>query len=212
MVPGDVLDDLRVGQVDLEHGVDRVRQLVLPVHVPHADSIVIAAREQETRAERVPVKAVAFLSMTEEDHFGAHFVVRWARSVLEVVENVDLTGDRFRCNNFVHLGHVARPIDLALVINLQLDLNALIFGEVAAALRRSAQSRLNLGGASDSASRSGALHHAGLIEALAILARVLRRLKWDLDFDDLDVVLFVIRGMRSDEQSLDSPVAVEGPI
>ena len=57
--------------------------------------------------------------------------------MLKVVENVHFAGNCLRCDDFVHLGHVARPVHLSLMIYLQLDLNALIFGEFGPALRRS---------------------------------------------------------------------------
>ena len=56
--------------------------------------------------------------------------------MLKVVENVHFARNCLRCDDFVHLGHVAGPIHLSLMIYLQLDLNALIFGEFGPTLRR----------------------------------------------------------------------------
>ena len=57
--------------------------------------------------------------------------------MFKVVENVHFARNCLRCDDFVHLGHVARPVHLTLMIYLQLDLNALIFRQFGPTLCRS---------------------------------------------------------------------------
>jgi hypothetical protein len=128
MVPADIFNHRRVGVVQSKHGIDSVRQLILVVHIPNADAIVIAAWKKQTSSLRVPIETVTFTVMTKEDHFRFDLVCSGARSMLKVVEDVNFTWDGLSRDNFVHLRHVSGAIHFTLVVYLKLNLNAFILG------------------------------------------------------------------------------------
>lgn len=132
--------------------------------------------------------------------------------MLEIVKDVDLTGHSLSSNDLVHLGHKAGAVNLAKMVDLQLDLNALIFEHFTSTLCRCSQACTSCSSGADATSCCGSTDHAGLIKAFTILTRVLRRLQRDLDLDDLQIVLLIIRCMRANQQSLHGPIAIEGPI
>jgi hypothetical protein len=135
VVPADILNDLGVC-VKRNQRVDGVRELVLLINVPDVDFAVITAGEEESALKWVPVKAVAFSGMSEENHLGLHFICCWADSVFEVVEDVNITGGGLGRDDPVRLGHVSGFVYLTLVIDLQFDLDALVFGNANRALGR----------------------------------------------------------------------------
>ena len=130
--------------------------------------------------------------------------------MLEVIEDVNFARDSLSGDNLVHLWHVASPVDLTLVIDLELNLNSLIFWQVSAALSRSCLASLlsSLGASFVTSCWSS----VGVVETFTVLPSVLRRLQRDLHFDYLHVVLLVIGGMSTDKESLHGPVTVEWSI
>ena len=134
LIPADILDDVGVSVVNLENWINGIRELILAIDIPHTDSAVIAARKQKTCTLRVPIEAITLTFMAEENHVRSDFVVSRAGAVLEVVKDMNFADNCLCCDNFVHLWHVARSVNLSLVINLQFNLNALIFGQISATL------------------------------------------------------------------------------
>lgn len=68
--------------------------------------------------------------MAKEDQIWLHLVSGWVITVFEVVENVDLTIVGLRCDDLIPLRHVASSINFTKVIDLNFDLDALIFGDL----------------------------------------------------------------------------------
>lgn len=107
--------------------------------------------------------------------------------MFEVVENVDFSADCLRRNDFVRLRHQTCSVYFPHVINLYFDLNAVFLWVIFA---------------------SHHLCHSGLsiFQPSIILSRIFRTFQRDLDLDDLDIVLFVIRCVRANQQSLNREV------
>jgi hypothetical protein len=128
--------------------------------------------------------------------------------MFEVVKDVHFTRDCLSCYNFVHLWHIARTVNLSLVINLQFNLDALIFWQVYTSLGGSCLSCCldSLGAGTNRGTRP----LVGVVKSFAVFSRIFRGLQWYLDFNDLDVVLFIVRGVGTNKKSLHSPVAIEG--
>ena len=110
--------------------------------------------------------------------------------MFKVVKDVHLTGNCLCSYNFVHLWHIARTIHFSLVINLKLHLNALILWQVYTSLSGSCLS-CRLGSLAARTNR-GTSPLVGVVKTFPVFARVFRRLEWDLDFNNLDVVLFIV--------------------
>lgn len=89
MVPADIFNDLGVC-LPADKWVDCRRQLVRLADVPHADLVVIAARQEETLSAWVPVEAVALCGMSKQSEVWSDLLSVHA-SVLKIVEDVNLT-------------------------------------------------------------------------------------------------------------------------
>ena len=93
-----------------------------------------------------------------------------------------------RRNNLVGLRHHSCFIHLALVVNLHFDLDAIFLFLTWLAYRAECLCYATL--------------RRSIVQTRVEFTSVLRGLEWNLDFDYLDVVLFVVRRVRSYQQSL----------
>ena len=76
----------------------------------------------------VPSKAVALLSMAKESHIRPYLVILRSARVLRVIENMNFTVVHCLCgDDFGILRHVSGSVDLTLVVNLNVDLDASLF-------------------------------------------------------------------------------------
>mmetsp|Transcript_253 Transcript_253/g.671 ORF Transcript_253/g.671 Transcript_253/m.671 type:complete len:270 (-) Transcript_253:174-983(-) len=172
-VPGDVLYHVRVARVG-RSGVQDVGRLRALGDVPRADQRVVRAGDQVALLVRVPGEAVALLLVALQDQVRLKPAVRSRlRGVLGPVEDVHLRRRRLRRDEVRVLRHVARAVDLALVVDLLRDLD----------LRRN----------TCEATRLAAL--------IVVLARVdLRVLKRQPHLGDHEIVLFAFIGVRAQDQ------------
>ena len=111
----------------LEVDVWVLRQLITVgfFDVPDADAAIVTSRKQQAFAVLVPGEAISLLSVPDQPQVCSDFVVLRRARVLRVVEDVHLAVvDRLSCDDLRVLRHVAGPVDLALVINLNLGLNS----------------------------------------------------------------------------------------
>jgi hypothetical protein len=192
-VPSDILHHLSVS-VEGHERLNRGRKLVGLVDIPNADLVVVAARKQQAGLLRVPVEAVAFARVAKETQVRLHFVGLGLSAMLEVIEDVNFAWGSFSRDDLVRLRHVAGAVHFSLVIDLEFDLDALVFG-----LTES----LRLG--------EGHLTGIGVVvvEARVVLAGIFRRLERNFDFQNLNVVLLIIRSVSAHKQALNRPVAIE---
>lgn len=113
--------------------------------------------------------------------------------MFEVIKNVDFATGRFCGYYLVGLWHLPGSVHLALVVNLHFHLYAVFFGVQLGPRRVAKDLCLAL--------------ECLLVEAWVELSGVLGRLQRDFDLYYLYVILLVVGGMRSDQQSLDREVA-----
>ena len=111
--------------------------------------------------------------------------------MLEVVKDVHFARDRLGGDNLVHLGHVARTVDLTRVINLQLNLNALILRQVCTSLRGGCLPS-GLGSCGNGTTSRGTCPLVWVVETFAVFPCVFRGLQRDLNFYYLHVVLLIV--------------------
>ena len=127
VVPSNVFDNTVVRR---EVG-DRLLSKLVTVRffdVPDADAAVITAGKKNSLAVFVPGKAVALLAVTDEPQVRPNLVVFRRAWMLGVVKYVYLAVvDCFSCYDLRVLRHITRTVDLALVINLNVDLNTGLF-------------------------------------------------------------------------------------
>ena len=98
--------------------------------------------------------------------------------MFEVIENMYFAADGLGSYYFVRLRHLSCSIDFALVIDLHFYLNALLLIVLAHYF--------------------GRLGLCVVIKTSVKLSGVFGGLQGDFDFDDLDVVLLVVAGVRAD--------------
>ena len=134
MVPADVLDDLRMGFPCVQR-INSWRELIRLVDVPKADSVVITSGKKQALLAWVPVETVAFSRVAQKSQIGLDLVSLGTATMLKVVKNVNFTGNSLRSDDFVRLRHVSRSVNLALMIDLEFNLNALILCNVLCAKR-----------------------------------------------------------------------------
>jgi len=128
VVPADILDYLVMG-FPRHHWVDCWRQLVRLAHVPHTNHAVVRTRQQVTLSLWVPVESIALLTMAKQTEIRLDFF-SVAAAVFEVIEDVDLARNRLGRDDLVLLRHVSSAVDLSLMVNLQLNLDAFVSGNV----------------------------------------------------------------------------------
>ena len=127
LVPSNVFDN---AIVCCEVGDRLLSELVTVcfLNVPDADAAVITAGQKNALAVLVPGKAVAFLVVPDKSQVCPDLVVLWRARMFRIVKDVYLAVvDRFGSNNLRVLRHISRTVDLALVINLNVDLNTGLF-------------------------------------------------------------------------------------
>ena len=109
----------------------------------------------------------------------------------------------FRCYNFMRLRHISSPINFTLMIDLQFNLNSLIFWN----------SNSTLSWCTLACVASGGIYllTLHLIETFFVLSSIFRWFLGHFHFNNLNIVLLIIRCMRSNQEPLYRPVAVEGP-
>ena len=97
--------------------------------VPDADAAIVTSRKQQAFAVLVPGEAIALLRVTDQAQVCSDFVVLRCAGMLRVVEDVHLAVvDCLGRDDLRVLRHVAGPVDLALVINLNVRLNSGLLG------------------------------------------------------------------------------------
>ena len=74
--------------------------------------------------------------MAEQDQLWLYLVIGRIDTVFEIVKYVYFPRYRLRRNNLVRLRHVACPVHFPLMVDLQLNLNALVLGNANATLSR----------------------------------------------------------------------------
>lgn len=79
--------------------------------------------------------------MAQQSQVGFDFVGMHA-SMLEIVEDMHLARYSFGCDDLVLLRHVTRSVYFSLVVDLKLNLNALVFYDVLRADRGSCLTRV----------------------------------------------------------------------
>ena len=124
MVPADVFNHLGVGLPRYQR-VDCWGQLVGLANVPDANLVVVTARQKVPVTAWVPVETVAFHCMSEQSKVGSDLISLHA-SMFEIVKDVDLAGGCLRGNDLVLLRHVPGSVYLALMVDLEFDLDALV--------------------------------------------------------------------------------------
>ena len=121
--------------------------------------------------------------MTQQSQVWLNFVGGRLSLLLEVVKNVDFSGSRLRRNDFIRLWHLSGFIYLAHVVDLYFNLNSLFLFFIGVAL-------LLVG-------------LCLVVKTRVELPSVFRTLQGDFAFEHLNVVLFVIAGVRANQQALD---------
>ncbi len=86
--------------------------------VPQADGSVIRTTDEVALHERTPGKAVALSLVSSQSQIWIAVVVGWLGRVLAVVKDIHLSADGLGGNHEGVLGHVARSIDLTLMVDL----------------------------------------------------------------------------------------------
>ena len=111
--------------------------------VPHADGLVVGCAEEVARAHVVPRQAVPFLGVPLEPQLRAALPARVGHGrVLGVVKNEHVRGRCLGCDNVGVLRHVARPVDLALMVDLHFDFDLAARGTEPADLCAAAAARV----------------------------------------------------------------------
>lgn len=110
--------------------------------------------------------------------------------VLGAVKHVDLSGDRFRRNEVGVLGHITRPVDLALVIDFLNDVDARLWRD---------------GVATELATLVVVVRAFELIGGGAVIAL------WEMYFSDLEVILCLAGRVRAEQKAVDGVGLIRGP-
>mmetsp|Transcript_96161 Transcript_96161/g.233627 ORF Transcript_96161/g.233627 Transcript_96161/m.233627 type:complete len:281 (-) Transcript_96161:46-888(-) len=116
-MPRHVLNNVCVTQ----EGLNRGQRSVLPralLDVPHANLGVIGARQQKAIKKRAPVEAVALLFVARAPDLRPARQIRGVALVLRVVEDQHVAVDRLGRDHERVVRAVARPVNLAVVRNL----------------------------------------------------------------------------------------------
>lgn len=124
-VPGHILDDLSV-RLEGVHRVYGVVELVRLVDIPDAYESVIRAREQLSSVFWVPCQTESLLLVALQAKIRLDLVIGGFCRVFEVVKDVDFSTDGLSGDYVVALRHVSRSVDLSLMVDLSLNLNALV--------------------------------------------------------------------------------------
>ena len=72
----------------------------------------------------VPRQSVPLLSVAKQTQIGLDLIVHGRRRVLGIIEDVNFSVDSLGGNNFGVLRHVPSLVDFALVVDLDVDLDA----------------------------------------------------------------------------------------
>ena len=118
-------------------GIDSWVKLIRLVNIPEANFVVITAGKKPSLLDRVPIKTVAFTRVAEKAQVGLDLVSRRAASMLKIIENVHFSANCLCGDDLVRLRHVAGSVDFARVVDLEFDLDALVFGHSCGAKNRS---------------------------------------------------------------------------
>ena len=146
--------------------------------------------------------------MSEQNKVRLNLISGWVVTVLEVVKNVDLPIICLCSNNLVSLRHVPCSVHFTKMIDLNFDLNTLIFG-----YWNCAKSRVCLASYCcrcidlDCFCKGGFTIH-NIVQSLSVIPSVLWGLQRNLHLDNLQIVLLIIRGMSTNQKTLDCPVRV----
>ena len=122
-MPGHVLDDSSVPCEDCLR-VDYLVLLRSGVDIPQADRVVIAGREQVPVEVWVPGQPVALLLVPSQSQIGLALSA-WVRlaGVLRVVEHKHIAAWSLGGDDTGVLRHVASPVHLSLMVDLDLNLD-----------------------------------------------------------------------------------------
>jgi hypothetical protein len=124
MVPSDILND------SIMRGVKTMQRLEVNlviwqlIDVPDARLLVIRPREKKPLFYRVPCEPISLLIMAFKFQIWFNLVVCWNLRVLIIVKDVDVTTCCFGGDNLLVLGHVPSFVDLPLMVNLNVNLDA----------------------------------------------------------------------------------------
>ena len=204
MIPANVFNNLWMS-INHKKWVECFLQLVLLVYVPEADFTIVTAREELASLLWIPVKTISLASMSKKYEFWFDLISGWTNSMFEVVENVYISWCCFCSDDLVCLWHVSGSVYLTLMIDLHFDLNAFIFRNPNATLCRCALSSiacLNW--------RHFVL--TWFIQSFSVFPSVLWWLLWHFHFNNLQVVLFIIWSVSSNQQPLNGPITVKWPM
>jgi len=186
MVPSDVLDDSVMGGIKAMQRLEVHLVIWQLIDVPNACLLVVWAREEKPFFDGVPRKPVALLIMTFKLQVWFDLIVSWDFRVLIIVKDVDVAACCFRGDNLLVLRHVSGFVDLSWMVDLDVNLDAslLILRDPWAA------------------------DTVGIIIARVffVIPSVFGWFKRDFNWCYLQIVLFIIWSVRSNQYFLDGMV------
>ena len=98
-----------------------------PRNVPQTDGSIIRPTDQVALHKGAPGKAIALSLVPSEAQVRIALVVLWLRRMFAVVKDIHLCADGLCGDHEGVLRHIARSVDLALVIDLLDDRNLACF-------------------------------------------------------------------------------------
>lgn len=112
----------KISQCILSHLI-----LICLLYIPKTNSAIIWSRKQNALFKWIPLKPIAFLSMSKQSKVRSDFVIDWSIRVIEIIKNVNDTFRRFRGYYFRVLRHISRAINFPLMVYLNIYLHAWLF-------------------------------------------------------------------------------------